>query len=624
MSSRYLAAVAVRLDRTLYALFSRHADQPRHERDRDRYRGAALAAGFETFLARVYGLSWLVGIGTGGGVLAFGFAFAPTFPGAFERFVSAAVPGNVSLLPLSDASLLAVGALIVGGSMKRSTIASCMLYLRWRANARRVAIDRSLPGAVRYLRVLAEGSENTETMLRKVAEQDAYGETGEAFERVLETAALTGSLDTGLRTVARDTPSRELLAPFLLKFREHANQGTDSLREFLRMESRMLSHRQSRARQRAGSYLKLIAELFVVLLVAPALFVTTVILLGVLLTDLSKPVSVSGTPTVQSVLVYGSVAFVLVVGACTALIVARLRPGSRDRRYERPPGYATVLTALTNPASAAFVFAFPAVLVGWGLWTVGEPAANVVLLGYTAYGLPVGTVAVNRARIDDAKDREIRDFVHAVAGHVSLGQPFESAVETVADEVGFGPLQNDVDDLAFRLGLTTGSVGVETRREALGRFVRRVGTPLAEQTVGLVTGALAVGSDTETTFETLQTEIGSLYHQRKKLQSAMFVYVAVGWATALFVIGVVIAVDTYVLEAVVKLSIVSGATGVEAASGTVGTGRETRRFYLVTQATMLACGWFSGVASRGRYAALLHSSMLVVICYLCFVGIRTV
>jgi len=30
--------------------------------------------------------------------------------------------------------------------------------------------------------------------------------------------------------------------------------------------------------------------------------------------------------------------------------------------------------------------------------------------------------------------------------------------------------------------------------------------------------------------------------------------------------------------------------------------------------------WFSGAASRGRYAALLHSSMLVVICYLCFVG----
>ena len=178
--------------------------------------------------------------------------------------------------------------------------------------------------------------------------------------------------------------------------------------------------------------------------------------------------------------------------------------------------------------------------------------------------------------------------------------------------MSFGPLQSDVDDLAFRLGLTTGSAGVDTRREALGRFVTRVGTPLAEQTVGLVTGALAAGSDAETTFETLQTEVGSLYHQRKRLQSAMFVYVAVGWATALFVIVTVIAVDSYVLSWL--------ASGSDMATRTADPGRNGRQFYLLTQTTVLACGWFSGVASRGRYAALLHSSVLVVVCYLCFVG----
>lgn len=607
-----------RLDRAVYALFSRHAERPRHDRDRDRYRGSALSIGFETYLARTYGLSWLIGVAVGTAVLAFALVLTPSGPAATERFVSAAIPGEGGSVPVSGTTLVALGSVLLGGAGKRTTIALGGIYLRWRANARRAAIERSLPGAVRYLRALADGSEGRKVMLRKVAEQDAYGETAEAFGRVLKTAALTGSLDTGLRNVARETPSRELFAPFLLKFREHANQGTDSLRGYLRMESRMLSYQQSRANQRAGDYLKLLAQVFVVLLVSPALVVVTVTVLGVLGPGLERSISVPGEPTVRTLLVYGNTAFILVVGICTAAVIAQLRPSAHDRTYERPPGYETLRTALSNPASAAFVFAFPAVVVGWVLWAVGESPTNAVLLSYAAYGLPVGTVAVNRARLDDAKDRELRDFVHAIAGHVSLGQPFETAVESVAAEVNFDALQDDVDELAFRLGLTTGSAGVDTRREALGRFVDRVGTPLAAQTIGLVSGALAVGSDAETTFETLQMEISSLYHQRKRLQAAMFVYVAVGWATAFFVIAVVVAVDAYALERFVEISAVSSES--VAASG-VGSGRDTWGFYVVTQATMLACGWFSGIASRGRYTALLHSSMLAVICYLIFVGV---
>ncbi len=613
MRNSRLYAVARRFDRGIYALFSRHAERPRHERDRDRYRGAALAVGFETYLARIYGLSWLAGVASGLCMLVFGFVLVPTTPVAFERFVAASIPGEDVSPPVSRSTLMLVGAALFGATIKRLTITLGVSYLRWRASARRAAIEQSLPGAVRYLRVLADGSENRASMLRNVAERDAYGETATAFGRVLETAALTGSLDTGLRNVARETPSRDLLAPFLLKFREHANQGTDSLRSYLQMESRMLSHRQSRASQRARGYLKLLAELFVVLLVFPALFVIIVTVAGVLVPELSRSAPVPGSPTIRTLLVYGSSAFVLGVGACTAILIAQFRPPTHGRSYERPPGYETVLTALSNPASAAFVFAFPAVVVGWGLWAVGEPPVNVLLLGYAAYGLPIGIVAVSRARIDDAKDREIRDFIHAIAGHVTLGQPFEDAVETVARDVDFGPLQRDVDDLALRLGLTTGSAGAGTRHEALGRFVTRVGTPLAEQTVGLVTGALDAGSDTETTFETLQTEVGTLYHQRKKLQSAMFVYVAVGWATALLVVGIVIAV-IYVLEGFTQLS------SVPVDPGEVDVHQTIWQFYLIAQATMLACGWFSGVAARGRYTALLHSSMLVVICYLCFVA----
>lgn len=613
-----------RLDRGLYALFSRHADRSRHDGDRVRYRGAALGIGFDTYLARVYGLSWALGVVVGSLALVVVLALPDATLAAAGRTLHAATPG-LNRLAVSPPSVprpyaAALVALLAGGVAKRTTVWMGGTYLRWRAAARRAAIERSLPGAVRYLRVLADGSDDRHTMLRTVAEQDAYGETSAAFDRILGKAALTGSLDAGLRSVARETPSRDLLAPFLLKFREHANQGSDALRGYLRMESRMLSHQQSRARKRAGDFLELLAELFIVLLVLPALLVVIVTVMSVLAPGLSAPTRLPGSPTVRTVLIYGSAAFVLVVGLCAAILVANLRPPNQAPSYDRPGGVDLVRTATTNPASAAVVFALPAMVVAGGLWVLGEPAFNVVLLGYAAYGLPVGGVALRRAQLDDAKDREIRDFVHAVAGHVSLGTPFAPAVETVAREVDFGALGRDVDDLGFRLGLTTGSTDADTRHEALDRFVDRVGTPLAQQTVGLVTGALEVGSDTETTFETLQTEVGSLYHARKQLRSAMLVYVAVGWTTALLVVGIVVAVNLYVLDGFAQLSTVSEATSVGLAPDAIDVERDAWRFYVVTQATMLACGWFAGAASRGVYEALLHSAALVVVCYVIFAG----
>jgi hypothetical protein len=183
-----------------------------------------------------------------------------------------------------------------------------------------------------------------------------------------------------------------------------------------------------------------------------------------------------------------------------------------------------------------------------------------------------------------------------------------------------------VESLAFTLSLTTdaGSDDGDVRAAALDRFVDDVGTPMAEQTIGLVVGALESGSDTEQVFEALQTEIGTLYHQRKKLRSTLLVYVAVGWTTGLLVLGIMVAVNMSVLDGFSQLASVSNVEG--SAGGfaldpdAVQPARERWRFYLVTQATMLSCGWFAVMASRGRYEALLHSAGLVGITYAVFAG----
>jgi len=609
-------------DRGLYALFSRHVDSLAHQRDRDVYRGADVGVDFETYLVRAYGVSWLVAVGVWATLFGVAAATPPATKTALVGRVLTPLPW-VGTNTVSATVVLALVGVLAGLGCKRGVVRLAGQYLRWRARARRIGIERTLPGAVRYLRVLATGSDDRRTMLRKVASnEEAYGETAVAARRTLNKAALVGSLDEGVRIVARDTPSRSALAPFLLKFREHGQQGQDALESYLRMESRMLSHRQDRERAKAQGFLELVSELFVVLLVLPALFVIVVTVMSVLAPGLNGTVSTPAGPVpVRTVLVAASAAFILVVGAGSAWLVDSLRPPAQSSPpYDLPDsGVATLASALSNPASAVVVTLPPAAGLGVWLASIGVDPLSALLVAYVAVAVPVGLVATRRVRRDDAKDRELKDFVHAVSGHVALGRPFSGAVGVVAREVDLGALNDDVADLAFNANLTTRDE--DLRAGALDRFVDRVGTPLAEQTVGLITGALDAGSDAEDVFETLQTEVGRLYHEKKSLRDAMLVYVAVGWTTALLVVGIAVAVNLHVLDSFAQLSAASGQGGTMIQRDAVDLPRERYRFYVITQATMLACGWFSGSASRDWYAALLHSGLLVAVAGVVFAGV---
>jgi archaellum biogenesis protein FlaJ (TadC family) len=602
------------LDRALYALFARQADRDRHDPDRKRYRATRLDASFDVFLARVYGVSWLVA----------GLALAVAAGAA--TVVPARVTGRLAAVsPLGPAATawLAVG-LPAALAAKRGTVWAGGHYLGWRARARRADIEATLPGAVRYLSVLASGTTDERDLLRRVADRPAaYGETAAAFRDVLNTAELTGSVSRGLRVAARDTPSREVLAPFLLKLREHAAQGPDAVEQYLELESRMLASRRERTRERAAGFLELVAELFIVLLVLPALLVIVATVMSVLAPGLGNTVSTPlGPATVRALLVFGSAGFVLVVGALAAWLVEEMRPrGFSWHGHSTSSGLARVANAARNPADAAVLLALPAVAAGALLLDAGFRHANVLLLSYVAFAVPVGVVAARRARIDDAKDREIQDFIHAVSGHVSLGRPCGDALRRGAAAGARGPLNPDVEDLAFTLSVTTHDEDV--RAAALDQFVANVDTQLAAQTVGLVSGALDAGSDADAAFEALQAEVGRLYHEKRSLRSQLMVYVAVGWTTALLVVGITVAVNLAVLDSFAQLSAVSDAAsagGLAIDPGAVDLPRDRYRFYLVTQATMLACGWFAGSASRGTYDALLHSGLLVAVAYVVFAG----
>lgn len=615
------------LDRGLYALFSRHADRSRHDRDRRRYRGADIGVSFELYVARVYGISVILAVAAALVTVGITLWLPPGTTAVVSSIATQLLPAPGRLVPDVSRPVAATATGFASGAItRRASVVAGGQYLAWKARARRADIERTLPPAVRYLRTLAAGSDDPRQMLSKVAtNEDAYGESAVTFRSVLNRAAMTGSISQALRLIARDTPSRDVMAPFLLKFREHSEQGPEELATYLGMEGRTMGRRRARHRERAGDFLELVAELFVVLLVVPALLVIVVSVMSVLAPDLTAPVATPlGTTTWRALIFYACVGFVLVVGVVATAIAKSVRPaGLTTAHYSRPASIRSVLaTTAMNPASAAVTMLPIGVAVGAGVAATGGRPSSVLLLGYGTYGLLVGLVGVRRARYDDAKDREITDFVHAVAGHVSLGRPFPDAVGIVAREVDLGQLNDDVADLAFTANLTGPPMDdVDGRTAALERFVDRVGTPLAEQTVGLVTGALNVGSDADHVFETLQAEIGRLHHEKQSLRSNMQVYVAVGWTTALLIVGVVVAVNSYVLSGFAQLETVGATGGSVAIDATaIQPSKDRHRFYLVTQATMLACGWFAGMSSRGRYEALLHSGALVLIAAAIFTG----
>ncbi|GGL63452.1 type II secretion system F family protein [Halocalculus aciditolerans] len=614
------------LDRGLYALFSRHADRDRHAVDRRRYRVAGPTIGFDLFVARLYGVAWLAALLAAAGATLLVLSLPPATEHALAALAARVAPDAAPEIRVPRLLGAFALALLVGVTARAGTVAAVRAYLRWAARARRVDVERTLPGAVRYLRVLASGEPDRRELLAAVADRpSAYGGTAAAFRDVLNRAAVTGSLAGALRDAARVTPSRDLLAPFLLQYREHAAQGSDAVEGYLRLEARMLANRQDRARRQAEGFLELLSELFVVLLVLPALLVVVVTALGVLAPGLGREVLTPlGGVTLRALVVYGSAGFVLVVGLAAAALVDTFRlAGYGGVRHARSPGVDTLRNALSNPVDAIPVFGLFGLAVAVGLALGGDDLVTAGVLGYDAAAIPIGLVAVRRARLDDAKDRELTDFVHAVAGHVGLGRPFPRAVERVAAEESLGPLAPDVADLAFRLGLSTDEG--DQRADALDAFVESVGTPLATQTVGLLSGALDAGSDAETAFETLQSEVGHLHHEKQTLRAALLAYVAVGWTTALLVVGIVVAVDTTVLDSFAQLSAVGGsmsAVGFDAAA--VDPARAGYRFYVVTLATMLACGWFAGTASRGPFEALLHSGLLSLAALAVFAGVGVV
>ncbi len=586
---------------------------------RDRYRKATPDGSYARYRTAIITGIWIAGITVGAAGL-----FIATI--ALRR-VGVQITGPVTA---TYATMIVVGCGLVGGLCGAgSVLATGQYWLRYRREQRRRQIARTLPATVRYLRVLVDGIGEHERRFGAAAAVDAHGATGDELRRVVTNARLTGSFDHGLREIARETPSHDRLAPFLLKYIEHARQSERSLRSFLTVEARMQTLREERQRQRTIDSMELIAELFVVLLVLPAVLLIVLIVVSMLSPALTRPVwTPIGSKSVLVVVGYACAGGVVTVGCGATWLVRSLQPpGLQPPSYSWPATPRAILeTAHRNPNSAAMVAVLPALLILVVLWIhTGSPLDAIVLTTVSA-GVPIGVISIRRRRLDTAKDRTLGAFIHAVAGHVRLGTPLSVAVSRVGTDLDHGPLQEDIDRLSMRLQFITppaNAVGVRTA--ALNRFVADVGTALAAQSIGLLCDAIRAGSAPKTVLETLQTEVGRLYQEKRALQSTMAVYTIIGWTTGLLIVAIMAIISTEVFASFEPIESVSGgfgATGIQSGAFSFERGRSL--CYLVTQSTMLSCGLFAGGTTGDRYESLFHASLLLAIGYVVFTvgGIR--
>ncbi len=600
-----------RFDAIAYRLFGRHVESSRHEQDRTRFEALSFELPFETYLIRQYVISWVVALSIGGGIARVAHGILQSAPAAVPTpgFLADPAPGwwvfAVSLF---------VG--ILGGLgvkyLFRRVGSGALGYLRRR---RRIRIQQTLPGAVRYLHVAATGSVDPRRLFQRVAEKKRiHGATAESFEAICKRQALTGSMESAIRQAARDTPARKTLAPFLLTFIERRRKGNAALREFLADESRLLAVEDERRHRQSGTYLRVVVGLFSLLLVGPVVVGLGLLGAFIVAPGFSGPGSDLVVPELDGIVTTVTSGLILLLGGGAALFAFLLRPSGLRWAAPAPAQslWGALRTSTTNPTNAlAVLLPLGLVVLGWGIVS-GSRLTTALLGAYVIVAIPTGLVDVRRARRRARIDRSLPAFVHSLAERLESGLPFRHAVAQVARQETYGPLNGPVRKLAADLKMMNGPEG--GRKRALERFVGRIGTPFAGRTIGLAIGAIEAGADAQSAVAHLQTETGRLVHGEKTRRTRFPAVILVGWTVALLIVTIVVAVNLMVLDTASPTGPVAGVT-IEALDGTT---RERPLFYALTQATMLASGWFAGLTGRGVYEALLHSGVLLGITWVGF------
>lgn len=131
------------LDRALYALFVRHVDAGRHDRDCRRHRGTDMRMSFDLYLARAYGLAWATGLFVAFPTALVALVVPDSTVDAVFDVLRAALPlfEHVPIPVVPRFPVVGAFALVVAVATRRAVLAVAGQYLGWLATARRENIE---------------------------------------------------------------------------------------------------------------------------------------------------------------------------------------------------------------------------------------------------------------------------------------------------------------------------------------------------------------------------------------------------------------------------------------------------------------------------------------------------
>ena len=238
---------------------------------------------------------------------------------------------------------------------------------------------------------------------------------------------------------------------------------------------------------------------------------------------------------------------------------------------------------------------------------------NFFGLGFLFMVYPAAIYSDRQMRKIEAVEDKFPDFLRDLAEYWKGGLSMTLAVRTLANSE-YGALNPEIKKMSDQLswGIAFGDV--------LEMFAERVGTPLVQRAVSLVTEANKAGGKISDILVTAANDSREIQFLKGERARAIGSYIAVIWVSFMVFIGVIIVLSNVFIPAIAS----SNSGGESETIGNMQINAVDPLFFLVVffygvNAQAMGNGAMAGIMATGRLATgMKHAGMMMIICLLLF------
>jgi len=238
---------------------------------------------------------------------------------------------------------------------------------------------------------------------------------------------------------------------------------------------------------------------------------------------------------------------------------------------------------------------------------------NFFGLGFLIMVYPAAVYSDRQMKKIEAVEDKFPDFLRDLAEYWKGGLSMTLAVRTLANSE-YGALNGEIKKMSDQLswGIAFGDV--------LKMFADRVGTPLVQRAVSLVTEANKAGGKISDILVTAANDSREIQFLKGERARAIGSYIAVIWVSFIVFIGVIIVLSNVFIPAIAS----SNSGGESETIGNMQINAVDPLFFLVVffygvTAQALGNGAMAGIMATGRLSTgMKHAGMMMIICLLLF------